>query len=236
MHFGGVFCTDMKSNGSFVPVVPSKTIPVQYFQTWKAWLHSTVLFRSSYRLHVNLSHNAMPKGGKIGRKQSVLKKNCQKKKSKFKGVQKQKKVPMELARNAATEIAFVGEDDVVSKQIPPPAASASLRKIGAEYTESSSDESIDPKGEIPEGYRLVSMDSLKEFARRIHSNSQCASGEIIIFSYFYFCNSHSIYYKMCFFCCCSRPASSSISYFLYFCCCRPSRTSRNKYKPIWAQQ
>ena len=136
---------------------------------------------------MNLSHNAMPKGGKIGRKQSVLKKNCQKKKSKFKGVQKQKKVPMELARNAATEITFVGEDVVVSEQIPPPAASASLRKIGAEYTESSSDESIDPKGEIPEGYRLVSMDSLKEFARRIHSNSQCASGEIIIFSgYFYF--------------------------------------------------
>ena len=122
---------------------------------------------------MNLSHNAMPKGGEIGRKQSVLKKNCQKRKSKFKGVQKQKKVPMELARNAATEITFVGEDDVVSEQIPPPAASASLRKIGAEYTESSSDESIDPKGEIPEGYRLVSMDSLKEFARRIHSNSQC---------------------------------------------------------------
>ena len=111
----------------------------------------------------------MPKGGKIGRKQSVLKKNCQKKKSKFKGVQKQKKVPMELARNAATEITFVGED-VVSEQIPPPAASASLRKIGSEYTESSSDERIDPKGKIPEGCRLVSMDSLKEFARRIHSN------------------------------------------------------------------
>jgi len=98
----GFFCTDMKSDGSFVPVVPSKTIPVQCFQTCKAWLHSTVLFPSSYWLHVNLSHNAMPKGGKIGRKQSVLKKNCQKKKSKFKGVQEQKKVPMELARNAAT--------------------------------------------------------------------------------------------------------------------------------------
>ena len=41
---------------------------------------------------------------------------------------------------------------------------------------------------------------------------------------------------MCFCCCCSRPASSSLSYFLYFCCCRPSRTSRNKYKPIWPQQ
>ena len=178
----------------------------------------------------------MPKGGKIGRKQSVLKKNCQKKKSKFKGVQKQKKVPMELARNAATEITFVGEDDVVSEQIPPPAASASLRKNGSEYTESSSDERIDPKGKIPEGYRLVSMDSLKEFAGRIHSNSQCAFGEIIIFSYFYFRNPHSIYYKMCFYCCCSRPASSSLSYFLYCCCCRPSRTSRNKYKPIWPQQ
>ena len=115
MHFGGVFCTDMKSDGSFVPVVPSKTIPVQCFQTCKACLHSTVLFRSSYAsygLHVNLSHNAMPKGGKIGRKQSVLKKNCQKKKSKLKGVQKQKKVPMELARNAATiKITFVGEDE-----------------------------------------------------------------------------------------------------------------------------
>ena len=216
MHFGGVFCTDMKCDGSFVPVVPSKTIPVPCFQICKAWLHSTVLFRSSYRLHVNLSHNAMPKGGRIGRKQSVLKKNCQKKKSKLKGVQKQKKLPVELARKAATEITFVSEDDVVSEKIPPPAASASLRKIGAEYTESSSDESIDPKGEIPEGYRLVSMDSLKEFARRIHSNSQCASGEIIIFSYFYFCNSHSIYCKMCFYYCCSRPASSSLNYFFYF--------------------
>ena len=71
---------------------------------------------------MNLSHNAMPKGEEIGRKQFVLKKNCQKKKSKFKGVQKHKKVPMELARNAATEITFVGEDDVVSEQIPPPAS------------------------------------------------------------------------------------------------------------------
>ena len=51
MHFGGVFCTDMKSDGSFVPVVPSKTIPVRGFQTCKAWLHSTVLFCSSYWLH-----------------------------------------------------------------------------------------------------------------------------------------------------------------------------------------
>ena len=91
---------------------------------------------------------------------------------------------VDLARNAATEITFVGEDDVVSEQIPPPAASASSRKLAAECTENSSDEGIiDPKGEISEGYRLVSVDSLKEFARRIHSNSPCASGENIIFAF-----------------------------------------------------
>ena len=44
-------------------------------------------------------------------------------------VQKQKKIPVEQARNAAAEIMFVGEDDVASEQIPLPAASASLRKI-----------------------------------------------------------------------------------------------------------
>lgn len=123
----------------------------------------------------------MPKGEKKGRKQSVLKKNVQKKKSKFKGIQKQKKLRVDLTRNAGGEITFVGEDDVVSEQIPPPAASASSRKIAPECPETSSDESsYDPKGEIPEGYRLISMDSLKEFAKRIHSNSTCTSGEIIV--------------------------------------------------------
>lgn len=119
----------------------------------------------------------MPKGGKSGCKQSVQRINCQKKKSKFKGVQKQKKKHEELPRNAS-EITFIGEDDVVSEQIPPPAASASSRKIPAENTESSSDECIDPKGEIPEGYRFVSVESLTEFVRRIHSHSPCASGKI----------------------------------------------------------
>ena len=142
---------------------------------------------------MNLAHssnNAMPKGGKIGQKQSVLKRSCRRKIPKFKGVQKQKKLPVEVARNSATEITFVGEDDIVSEQIPPPAASASLLNLNGvivelvvECTESSSDESMDPKGEIPEGYRLVSLNSLVEFARRIHSNSPCSSGEIIIFSF-----------------------------------------------------
>ena len=135
---------------------------------------------------MNLAHssnNAMPKGGKIGQKQSILKRSCRRKIPKFKGVQKQKKLPVEVVRNSATEITFVGEDDIVSEQIPPPAASASFRKLAVECTESSSDESMDPKGEIPEGYRLVSIYSLVEFARRIHSNSPCSSGEIIIFSF-----------------------------------------------------
>ena len=68
---------------------------------------------------------------------------------------------VDLARNGATEITFVGED-VVSEQIPPPAASASSRKLAAECAKSSSDDNmIDPKGEIPEGYRLISLESLK---------------------------------------------------------------------------
>ena len=57
----------------------------------------------------------MPKGGKIAQKQSVLKRSCRKKIPKFKGVQKQKKLPVEVARNSATEITFVGEDDIVSE-------------------------------------------------------------------------------------------------------------------------
>ena len=92
---------------------------------------------------------------------------------------------VDSARNAATEITFVGEDDVVSEQIPPPAASATSRKLADEFTESSSDEDIiGPEGVIPEGYRLVSVDSLKEFARRIHSNSPCASGKNITLLWF----------------------------------------------------
>ena len=36
MHFGGFFCSDMKSDAMFVPEVPSKTISVQCFQTCKS--------------------------------------------------------------------------------------------------------------------------------------------------------------------------------------------------------
>ena len=96
----------------------------------------------------------MPKGEKNGRKQSVLKKNVQKKKSKFKGIQKQKKLPADLTRNAGGKITFIGKDDVVSEKISPPAASASSRKIAPESPETSSDESLS----IPEVKYQKNMD------------------------------------------------------------------------------
>lgn len=69
---------------------------------------------------------------KAGGKQSVLKKGISNKRKGFKGVQKQ-----------TVNITFVGEDDVMSEMIPPPAISVSSRKLGACAVDtSSSDESI----------------------------------------------------------------------------------------------
>ena len=51
-----------------------------------------------------------------------------------------------------------------------------------------SDESMDPKGEIPEGYRLMFMNSFAEFARRIQWDI-----------YFFFCNLCCIHPKLWFF-------------------------------------
>ena len=112
---------------------------------------------------------------------------------------------------------------MVSEQIPLPATSASLRKIGVECTESSSNGSIDPKSEIVEGWRLLSMDSSKNLQKGFKFAIIMLPVRSV-FSYFYFLNSHivwvhSIHYKMCF-----------------YYCCRPFRISRNKYKPIWPQQ
>ena len=127
-------------------------------------------------------------------------------------------MPVELARNATTKIWFVGEDDVVSEQIPPPAASASLTKIAAECTQSSSDERIDPNGEIPEGYRLFFpwIVSTEEFAERSHSNSQCAGEIIILLSRF---TQYALISS-------SLPLTY-LSISLFFCC-RPSRISQKK--------
>ena len=122
----------------------------------------------------------MPKGRKERFKQSVLKQKHKRKKGSFKGAQKKAKASVDRPKEACVDITFVGEDDVVSEQVPPPAASVSSRKITTENSESSSNESTDAGGKVPEGYRLISMESLREFAKRIHSNLSCASGEIFI--------------------------------------------------------
>ena len=72
---------------------------------------------------------------------------------------------------------FVGEDDVVSEQILPPAESASKRKIQPNDDGSSSNETAEDDLASAEGYRLVSMDSLLKFVKRIHAKTPCHFGE-----------------------------------------------------------
>ena len=77
-------------------------------------------------------------------------------------------------------LTFVGEDDVVSEMIPPPTVPASSRKLDAYVVDaSSSDESILEDLETAQGYRLVSMESLRKFVKRIHTHTPCASGELV---------------------------------------------------------
>ena len=99
---------------------------------------------------------------KVEKKQSVLRKKTSKRKKRFRGSQKQD-VAKKRKETPAIEVTFVGEDDVVSEQIPTPAESASMRKIQLSDHESSSDESNEDDLEPAEGYRLVSMDSLLKF-------------------------------------------------------------------------
>ena len=72
---------------------------------------------------------------------------------------------------------FVGEDDVVSEQIPPPAESASKRKIQPNDDESSS---IEDDLLPAERYRLVSMESLLKIVKRIHAKTPCNLGKKIM--------------------------------------------------------
>ena len=123
----------------------------------------------------------MPKGSRSGVKQRVLKKSGSGTKRKaFKGVPKHRKIAENAAKRPRVEITFVGEDDVVSEQIPEPVPSVSSKKLQENGDESASDESISPEMPVAEGYRFVHMESLQEFVARIHSVSQnCASGKII---------------------------------------------------------
>ena len=67
----------------------------------------------------------------------------------------------------ALEVTFVGEDDIVSEQILSLSESASKRKIQLNNDKSSLDEGIEDDLAPAEGYRLVSMDSLLKFVKRI---------------------------------------------------------------------
>lgn len=117
----------------------------------------------------------MPKGGDgRGYKQSVKRKKRSSKKKKFRGVPKQAKVVRNRQKKAPVGITFVGEDDVVSEQVPPPPTPASLRKLNLPE-ESYSDETYEC--EIAAGYRLVSMKSLQEFVGRVHARSGCDVNE-----------------------------------------------------------
>ena len=117
-----------------------------------------------------------------------MKKAIPKKRKGFKGVQKQAKRASNVTSEQNLNITFVGEDDVVSEMIPPPIVPASSRELGACVVDaSSSDESTLDDLETAQGYRLVSMESLREFVKRIHTHAPCASGEPVgIFTYYYY--------------------------------------------------
>ncbi|XP_048580316.1 uncharacterized protein LOC125563152 [Nematostella vectensis] len=123
----------------------------------------------------------MPKGSKHGYKQSVVQTNTRKRKSTFKGTKKQdKKAQDQPEIRQVTEIAFVGDDDVVSEQVPPPQPSASAQKLHDVLEDLSSDDSLnafEAEGESATGYRFVSMQSLLNFAKRLHANTTCDAGK-----------------------------------------------------------
>ena len=104
----------------------------------------------------------MPKGERSGVKQRVLKKSgafIQRKA--FKGIPKQRKNAKNAAKRRRVEITFVGENDVVSEQIPEPLASLSSRKLQESDDESGSDESI--SAEMPVAVGSVGLYSWKVY-------------------------------------------------------------------------
>lgn len=100
---------------------------------------------------------------KLGKKQSVLKQGISRKRKGFKGVQKQAKRAASATSERRVNITFVGEDDVVSEMIPPPAIPVSARKIGACAIDTSLwDESIPDDLEIAEGYCASAKHAIME--------------------------------------------------------------------------
>ena len=149
MHFEGVFCTDMRSDGSFVPVVPPKSILFSVSKLVRPGCIARCYF--ALRLHVNLSHNAMPKGGKIGQNH-----NSRESKNERKCPWNWQETLLLKSRLSVKMMLWVNRFHRLL-----------LRLLWEKIINwfwihrKLSDESIDPKGEIREVYRLVSMDSSK---------------------------------------------------------------------------
>ena len=113
---------------------------------------------------------------KVGRKQSVLRNSPSKRKKGFRGTQKQEVAQKRRKETRAVEVTFVGEDNVVSDQIPPPAESASKWKIQPNDDGSCSNETAEDNLTPAEGCRLVSMDRLLKFVKTIHAQTPCHLG------------------------------------------------------------
>ena len=109
--------------------------------------------------------------------EEMKKNSVSKRKKGVRGAQKQEVAQKRRKETRAVEVTFVGEDDVVSEQIPPPAESASKRKIQPNDDGSSSNETAEDDLAPAEGYRLVSMDSLLKFVKRIYAQTPCHLGK-----------------------------------------------------------
>lgn len=142
-------------------------------------LHAAVKRRATF-ISCLISEESCVKGINPCVKQRVLKKSGGVKRRKaFKGTPKHRKGAENAAKRRRVEITFVGEDDLVSEQIPEPLASVSSRKLQQSDGESTSDESISAEMPVAEGYRFLDIESFREFVERIHSVSQhCASGKL----------------------------------------------------------
>lgn len=118
----------------------------------------------------------MPKGNPIGSKSSVVRRSKVKKRKGFKGIPKWVKERQESEPKSTATITFVEDDAVGPEDLVPPKQSASKRKINS-IDETDSEQEYPVKEEyIPEGYRLIYLDSLRDLMQRIHEFSGNCEG------------------------------------------------------------
>ena len=120
----------------------------------------------------------MPKGNPIGSKSSVVNRSTSKKRKGFKGTPKWDKERQENEPKSTFEITFVKDNDV-GDDLSPPEQSASKRKLHSLDDADSEEEYAVKEEYIPEGYRLMYLESLREAIQRVHEFSDCCEGKII---------------------------------------------------------